>query len=77
MSFNHYQSQQAGNNQSSPLSGGSGSGSQEFFRFQNVSPEMLNLGFSAGQDLINRQKDKWMPGVSGFWLSLKFYFAVS
>jgi hypothetical protein len=43
----------------------------------NFSPEMLNFGLSAGQDLINRQKAKWMPGVSDFWSSLKIYFAVS
>lgn len=41
-----------------------------------VSPEMLNFGLSAGQDMISKQTEKWMPGVSGFWLSLKFYFSV-
>jgi hypothetical protein len=48
-------------------------------QFQNttISPEMLNFGLSAGQDLVNRQKAKWMPGVSDFWSSLKIYFAVS
>ena len=45
--------------------------------FQNVSPEMINFGLNAGQDILNKQKDKWMPGVSGFWLSLKYYFSVS
>lgn len=50
---------------------------QDFFKFQNVSPEMINLGISAGQDIISRQKDKWMPGLSSLWLSLKYYFAVS
>jgi hypothetical protein len=45
--------------------------------FKNVSPEMLNFGINAGQDMINKQRDKWMPGVSGFWLSLKYYFSVS
>lgn len=46
------------------------------FKFQNVSPEMLNFGLSAGQDIINKQTSKWMPGVSVFWLNLKFYFSV-
>ena len=48
-----------------------------FAGFQNVSPEMINFGLHAGQDILNKQKDKWMPGVSGFWLSLKYYFSVS
>lgn len=48
---------------------------QEYLK--NVSPEMINLGIHAGQDMLNQQRDKWMPGVSGFWLSLKYYFAVS
>lgn len=47
------------------------------FSIPNVSPEMLNMGFSAGQDMLNKQREKWMPGVSSFWLSLKYYFAVS
>lgn len=49
---------------------------QSFPGFQNVSPEMINFGLHAGQDILNKQKDKWMPGVSGFWLSLKYYFSV-
>jgi hypothetical protein len=44
--------------------------------FQNVSPEMLNFGLHAGQDLLQKQKDRFMPGVSTFWQSLKIYFAV-
>ncbi len=55
----------------------SGNGQQSSFpAFQNVSPEMINFGLNAGQDIINKQKDKWMPGVSGFWTSMKYYFAV-
>lgn len=38
---------------------------------------MLNFGLNAGQDMLSKQKEKWMPGVSGFWFSLKFYFSVS
>lgn len=30
--------------------------------FRNVSPEMLNFGINAGQDMLNKQRDKWMPG---------------
>ena len=40
-------------------------------------PGMLNLGFKAGTSLINKEKAKWMPGVTDFWSSLKMYFAVS
>lgn len=43
---------------------------------KNVSPEMINFGLNAGQDILNKQRDKWMPGVSGFWNSLKYYFSV-
>jgi hypothetical protein len=51
---------------------------QEFYQqYPKISPEMINFGFSAGKDIINRQKDKWMPGVSDFWTSLKIYFAVN
>lgn len=49
------------------------SGNPDFF----VSPEMLKFGLSAGQDMINRQKDRWMPGVSSFWETLRFYFTVN
>ena len=38
---------------------------------------MLNFGLSAGQDILNRQKAKLMPGVSDFFSNLKIYFAVS
>lgn len=38
---------------------------------------MLNYGLSQGQNMFNQQKEKWMPGVSGFWDSLKIYFAVN
>mmetsp|Transcript_34916 Transcript_34916/g.33211 ORF Transcript_34916/g.33211 Transcript_34916/m.33211 type:complete len:272 (-) Transcript_34916:74-889(-) len=47
------------------------------FQNTNLSPEMLNYGLSAGQDIINRQRAKFMPGFSDFWCSLKIYFAVS
>lgn len=43
----------------------------------NVSPEMLNFGISAGQDLLNKQRDKLMPGAHTLWNSLKIYFAVN
>jgi len=58
--------------------GGGGVGGGEFYNKlgSNLSPEMLNVGLSAGQELFNRQKAKWMPGVSDFWTSLKIYFAV-
>jgi hypothetical protein len=49
---------------------------QDYFKFQNVSPEMLNYGLNAGQAMFKTQQDKWMPGVSGFWITLKQYFSV-
>ena len=41
-----------------------------------VSPDMLNFGLSAGQEMLSKQRERLMPGVSTFWLSLKFYFSV-
>jgi len=43
---------------------------------KNVSPEMLNLGLSAGQASIDRVVWQVWPGMSNFWTSLKTYFAV-
>ena len=57
-----------------PSGSHAGPGGGEFYN--KLSPEMLNVGLSAGQELFNRQKAKWMPGVSDFWTSLKIYFAV-
>jgi hypothetical protein len=51
--------------------------SQDYFQFNNVSPEMIKLGLNAGQDILSKQTDKWTSGASGFWSSLKFYFSVS
>lgn len=51
---------------------------QDFYNsFQNVNPEVLNLGLRAGQNMINMQRDRLMPGVSVLWHSLKIYFAVN
>ena len=56
----------------------SNGGNNEFLRnIPNVSPEVFNLGLSAGQDMLNKQREKWMPGVSSFWIDLKSYFAVN
>jgi hypothetical protein len=44
---------------------------------RHVTPEAMNIGISIGQDMLNKQRDKWMPGLSGFWHSLKYYFLVS
>lgn len=52
----------------------SGFPAQDYLK--NVSPEMINIGLNAGQDILNKQRDKWMPGVSGFWSTLKYYFSV-
>jgi hypothetical protein len=42
-----------------------------------ISPEMLNMGLSAGKNMFSAERDKWMPGVSTFFSALKIYFAVS
>lgn len=58
--------------------GGGGGGMQHGAQQQwNVSPDMLNFGLSAGQDIINKQRDRFMPGMSTLWNSLKIYFAVN
>lgn len=57
-------------------SGGGQAPMQDYMKFQNVSPEMINLGLNAGQDMLNKQKEKYLPGLFGFWISLKYYFAV-
>lgn len=51
--------------------------SQQFFGFQNVSPEMLNFGISAGKDMLNKQREKLMPGVEIVVSTLRSYFSVS
>jgi hypothetical protein len=38
---------------------------------------MLNFGMNQGSAMLKQQQEKWMPGVSGFWQSLKIYFAVN
>lgn len=56
--------------------GGGAPAVPDYLKFQNVSPEMINFGLNAGQDMLKKQKERFMPGVSGFWSSLKYYFAV-
>jgi hypothetical protein len=62
--------------QSQQQMGGPGS-MDPFMRGMNVSPEMLNFGLTAGQDMLNKQRDRLMPGMSTLWTSLKIYFAVN
>lgn len=50
---------------------------RDMLGLQNVSPEVLNYGLHAGQNILRQQTDRLMPGVSNFWLSLKYYFSVS
>lgn len=51
--------------------------SQEFLNsFQHVSPQMINMGLHAGQDMLNKQREMLMPGMNSFWNSLKEYFMV-
>ena len=38
---------------------------------------MINFGLHAGQDILKKQKERFMPGVSGFVSSLRYYFAVN
>merc|ERR1719456_1603759 len=48
-----------------------------FFNFKGVSPEMLNMGLSAGQASLDGVVYGMWPGMSSFWNSLKTYFAVN
>jgi hypothetical protein len=43
---------------------------------KNPSPEVLQFGLNIGKQLIQNQSDQWLPGLSGFFLNLKYYFAV-
>ncbi len=57
---------------------GGGTGAAQMPEYlKNVSPEMINFGLHAGQDILKKQKERLMPGVSGFLSSLRYYFAVS
>ena len=66
-------------NESMPRGQNDGNGQNDYSNFQNtaMSKEMLNFGFSAGKDLINRQRARLLPGASDFFSNLKIYFAVS
>ena len=44
---------------------------------EKFSPEMIQMGLSAGKHIISKQSEAWIPQVSQFWLGLKFYFSVS
>ena len=56
---------------------GGGGGQQHPDFFQSVNPQMLNLGVETTSNMFKSQRDKYMPGVSSFWQSLKFYFMVN
>ena len=66
-----------------PVNGQQGGGQNQNFNMGGFTMNneqadmMLNYGLSQGQNMFNQQKEKWMPGVSGFWDSLKIYFAVN
>mmetsp|Transcript_26710 Transcript_26710/g.39682 ORF Transcript_26710/g.39682 Transcript_26710/m.39682 type:complete len:253 (+) Transcript_26710:147-905(+) len=42
-----------------------------------VSPAMLNYGVETTSNILKKQRDIYMPGMSNFWHSLKVYFMVS
>mmetsp|Transcript_9576 Transcript_9576/g.14417 ORF Transcript_9576/g.14417 Transcript_9576/m.14417 type:complete len:258 (+) Transcript_9576:174-947(+) len=42
-----------------------------------VSPAMLNYGVETTSNMLKKQRDIYMPGMSNFWNSLKIYFMVS
>jgi protein transport protein YIF1 len=54
-------------------------GTPEFLNnvMPQVSPAMLNYGVDATSQLLQKQRDLYMPGVSNFWNSLKIYFMVN
>lgn len=68
--------QDQGQQQPPPQQGGNG-GQQGPDFFQSVNPQMLNLGVETTSNMLKSQRDKYMPGVSNFWLSLKLYFMVN
>lgn len=54
-----------------------GSDPSDFFtNFKGMSPEMLNMGLSAGQASFDRVVWQLWPGMSSLWSSLKIYFTV-
>ena len=55
------------------------SGTPEFFNnvMPQVNPAILNYGVDATSQLLQKQRDLYMPGVSNFWTSLKIYFMVN
>ena len=56
-----------------PQSGGNTGQAPEFLNsFQNVSPEMLNFGISAGQDMLKKQRKKL--NICNFCRLLKKFF---
>ena len=67
--------QQSGTYPGGVIGGQNAPGNADYYT--KLSPEMLNFGLSAGQDLLNRQKAKWLPGMTDFFISLRIYFAVS
>lgn len=58
------------------MAGGPGGDPMQMFKGENANM-LLNMGLSQGQNMLKSQSDKWMPGVSSFWNSLKIYFAVN
>ena len=80
---NNNNNNNSNNNNQNGMSNGMMGGEREkdsgefFANFQGVSPEMLNMGLSAGQATMDRMVYQVMPNMSSFWNSLKVYFAVS
>lgn len=67
---------QQGQHPQGPAQGPQGGGGQPNF-MGNVNPQMLNLGMETTSNMLKTQRDKYMPGVSNFWNSLKLYFMVN
>ena len=74
-SFHHYQDRQAPQDQENPSQSifSTGANPNDFFK----NSELMQMGLSTGRDLLNKQREKLAPGLSGFWDSLKIYFAVN
>lgn len=49
---------------------------QNFFKSEQADM-MMNYGLQQGGAIFKQQQEKYMPGISGFWSSLKVYFAVN
>jgi hypothetical protein len=50
---------------------------KDYFPFaQNVPSSVMDKGLEKGRDMLKEKTGQWTSNASGFWTSLKPYFAV-